>query len=55
VVYNEDGSPETVRYNLLSTLLLAELQRQNERIEALERRLEAVLPPGPARTATTGR
>ncbi len=28
VVYNEDGTPQTVRYHLLATLLLNELQKQ---------------------------
>jgi hypothetical protein len=44
VVFDEQGRPETVKYHLLSTLLLSELQSQNERIEALERRMEALLP-----------
>ncbi|MFB3105919.1 MAG: tail fiber domain-containing protein, partial [Pseudomonadales bacterium] len=30
VVYNEDGEPETVKYRLLSTLLLNELQKQQQ-------------------------
>ena len=29
VVYNEEGQPETVKYRLLSTLLLNELQKQS--------------------------
>lgn len=42
VVYNEDGVPETVRYHLLSVLLLNELQAQEERLAELEKRLHQV-------------
>jgi trimeric autotransporter adhesin len=35
VVYDDEGRPETVRYHLLSTLLLDELQRQAERSDDL--------------------
>ncbi len=41
VVYNEDGTPETVKYHLLATLLLNELQKQyqvnQEQAEAFAR------------------
>ena len=32
VIYSRDGQPETVKYHLLSSLLLNELQKQNRRI-----------------------
>ena len=42
VVYNEDGTPETVKYSLLATLLLNELQKQyqvnQKQAEAFARR-----------------
>ena len=37
VVNDADGKPYTVRYQLLTPLLLAEIQRQEEEIEALKR------------------
>ena len=37
VVYDEEGRPETVRYHLLSSMLLNELQKQH-RQQAQERR-----------------
>jgi len=30
VVYNEDGEPETIKYHLLATMLLNELQKQQQ-------------------------
>jgi hypothetical protein len=36
VVYGDDGRPATVKYHLLSSLLLGELQRVHARLEALE-------------------
>ena len=36
VVYDREGRPETVKYHLLSTLLLAEVQRLHARLEAME-------------------
>ena len=36
VVFGEDGQPETVKYHLLSSLLLNELQKLSDRHEALE-------------------
>jgi hypothetical protein len=39
VVRGRDGKVETVAYQLLPPLLLAELQRQERRIERLEARL----------------
>lgn len=51
VVYNEDGTPETVKYHLLATLLLNELQKQYQvnqeqaeafaRLEQQDRNLES--------------
>lgn len=51
VVYNEDGTPETVKYHLLATLLLNELQKQYQvnqeqaeafaRLEQQDRKLES--------------
>jgi hypothetical protein len=40
VVYNEEGQPETVKYHLLSVILLNELQQQEERISELEAKLD---------------
>ena len=37
VVFDAEGRPQTVKYHLLSSLLLAELQRMNARLEELER------------------
>jgi hypothetical protein len=46
VVYDDQGRPETVKYHLLSTMLLNELQKERERNEvryaALAERLAAV-------------
>jgi hypothetical protein len=39
VVQNADGRPETVHYETLNVLLLNELQKQQQRIEALEERV----------------
>jgi len=36
VVHNEDGEPETVRYHLLATLLLNELQKQQREFQNLQ-------------------
>ncbi len=33
VVFNEDGSPETVRYHFVNAMLLNEVQKQRQRIE----------------------
>ena len=46
VVYNEDGTAESVKYRLLSTLLLNELQKEyqvNQRQEAELRDMQARL------------
>ena len=40
-VYNEDGSPESVAYQVLPSLLLNEYQKQNRKLEATEAKLEA--------------
>ena len=50
----EDGEPFTVKYHLLSTMLLNELQEQDERLADLEERLEAVESLA-ARTPTDSR
>ena len=42
-VFNAAGGVDTVHYETLSVLLLNEVQQQQQRIEALERRLEALL------------
>ena len=42
-VFNADGNVDTVYYEMLSVLLLNEVQLQQQRIEALERRLDALL------------
>jgi hypothetical protein len=34
VVYDDEGKPETVKYHLLSTMLLNEMQEDHERIDA---------------------
>ena len=40
VVYDEEGKPFTVKYHLLSSMLLNELQKQVERDDAQRRELE---------------
>ena len=40
---NAQGEPESVHYERLAVLLLNEVQRQQKQIEALERRIEALL------------
>ena len=42
VVYDADGRPETVKYHLLSSMLLNELQRQASRVEAVEVEMAAI-------------
>jgi hypothetical protein len=37
VVYDDDGKPETIKYHLLSSLLLGELQRLDARLELVEK------------------
>ena len=46
VVYDREGKPETVKYHLLSALLLAEVQRLHARLEAVE--ASPRLEPAPA-------
>ena len=36
VVYNDDGEPETVKYHLLATMLLNELQKQQGEFQELQ-------------------
>jgi hypothetical protein len=69
VVYDADGKPETVKYHLLSSLLLGglqkqheELQRQNQRdleqraeIQRLDARLELVEKQDRSRRGRRGR
>ena len=43
VVFDGEGRPQTVKYHLLSTLLLSELQEQELRVERLRARHEAEL------------
>jgi len=40
VVYDRDGQPETVRYDLVSALLLNQVQTQRRTVEAQERKIE---------------
>jgi hypothetical protein len=40
VVFDEEGRPQTVRYHLLSSLLLAELQRQHRSLDEQRRQVE---------------
>ncbi len=59
VVYDEDGKPFTVKYHLLSPMLLNELRKQHERLSAVEERLEllesqALVRPGADSRAETG-
>ena len=42
VVYNDDKQPETVKYRLLSSLLLNELQKQNKQIVSLNDRVTEI-------------
>jgi trimeric autotransporter adhesin len=61
VVFDQEGEPETVKYHLLSSLLLAELKDQHDALEEqhgeiaeLRRRLRS-LEARPFREATAGR
>ena len=45
VVSDAEGKTETVHYETLNVLLLNELQKQQQRIELLERRLNELLMP----------
>ena len=42
VVYDDEGRPETVKYRLLSSILLAEVQRQAADLSDLRARLKAI-------------
>ena len=44
VVYDEEGRPETVKYHLLSSMLLNEVQKLSERVEAQD---ESIRHMGP--------
>ena len=52
VVYTEDGEPETVKYHLLATLLLNELQKQGEELQVLSARLERLENAKPGAVAS---
>jgi hypothetical protein len=39
-VFDEDGRPFTVRYHLLTSMLLNELQKEHERVSIQARELE---------------
>ena len=42
VIYDDEGRPESVRYNLVNAMLLNEVQRQAHEISTLEARLKAI-------------
>ena len=42
VIFDAEGKPQTVKYHLLSSLLLGELQRQHEDLALLRSRLDAL-------------
>ena len=42
VVYDEEGRPETVKYHLLSSMLVNELQKDHARIDELQARLATI-------------
>lgn len=46
VTYDEQGRPDAIQYDRLSVGLLAVLQQQQQRIDALEARLDATPPVG---------
>ncbi|MEM7284344.1 MAG: tail fiber domain-containing protein, partial [Pseudomonadota bacterium] len=39
VVYNEEGTPETVKYHLLATILLNEFQKENAEVSKLKQKI----------------
>jgi hypothetical protein len=41
VDYDEDGQPQTVRYHLLNAMLLNEVQKQRQQLEAQDEQLRA--------------
>ncbi|MBI1736719.1 MAG: tail fiber domain-containing protein [Candidatus Rokubacteria bacterium] len=49
VAYGKDGQPLTVLYHVLPALLLNQLQRQQQEIEALRAAVDALRGGGPAR------
>jgi hypothetical protein len=62
VIFDEEGKPETVKYHLLSALLLGEMQRLHDRLESVEsqgrfssRRKRTALPAGRGPTRDTGK
>ena len=54
LVVLRDGRPETVRYELLSSILLNEVQQQRRRLEDLEARLSELADPAPPRAGRSG-
>lgn len=54
-VRNASGEVETVHYETLNVLLLNEVQHQEQRIEALERRLAEWMAEFEARSSATKR
>ncbi len=42
VVFGRDGKPETVRYQMLSPMLLNELQKQRATVDALAERIDTL-------------
>ena len=42
VVYNEDGEPETVKYHVLATMLMNELQKQQREFQKQQREFQAL-------------
>ena len=42
VVYNEDGEPETVKYHVLATMLVNELQKQQREFQKQQREFQAL-------------
>jgi hypothetical protein len=51
VVYGEDGRPETVRYDVLVTLLLNELQKDRRLMQAQAEQLETLRHHGESQAA----
>jgi hypothetical protein len=51
VVVNDQNEPETVKYRLLSSMLLNELQKQSAELQALTTRLERLENANPGAVA----
>jgi hypothetical protein len=52
VVYDSEGKPETVKYHLLSTMLLNELQKEHERNDVQDAAMTALTKRNEAQDAT---